>query len=233
MTKHLSLLFLSLIFLLTNCGQYDNSKEGKAEELKSKPVASEAERFHLLGRKAQFEEKDYSKAIKLYKKAIATDSGFIDSYEKIAEVYSYNNQADSIEFYLRQALNHNPSAWISRANLGTLYSRQERYNEAIQEFKELGRYYKNDPIPYSGAAEVYLKMNQLDKALENSHKALEIYQKEEQRDNTLMASGDAALMVGLVYYKKNNKVKAKEYMVLAAQKHIDIPENFRKEFGIQ
>jgi len=232
MTRNFTILILSLIFI--NCSSNNKQDNENSAGVQSNQIISknEAERLHLLGRKAQFEEKDYAKAIKLYQQAIKADSGYILSYDKIAEIYSYNDQKDSTEYYLKQALNHDPTAWMSRANLGNIYKNQGQYEKALHEFVELGKYYKNDPIAFYEQGDIYFKTNQLDKALDKSLKSLELHQKDELQNSNIDASGDAALLVGLIYYKKNNKIKAKEYMNLALQKNTEVPENFRKELGI-
>ena len=225
-------LFLGLSFLpfLTSCGQ-NNKNSGDTrfvEKALSSPTTKEdARQFYNDGYRA-FHSNDFPKAIDLYKKAIAIDPQYADAYDNCGLSYRRLGNLDSAETYYKKSINLNPKAMIAHANLAIVYTDKGNLNAALNEYNEIKKYNSNDPEAFYGAADIYFRMENVDKALENSLKALELY-----NPTNPQYAGDAEFYVGLAYYKKQDKQKAKTYMLKAMQHGTQVPESYLNEFGLK
>jgi|GEM_PF-1200800 len=67
-----------------------------------------------------------------------------------------------------------PSYPAAHNNLGDVYERQGRFEEAIKEYKIASALAPNTPYPYFGLGDVYFKLGKYEQAIKNYEKGLEI-----------------------------------------------------------
>ncbi len=168
-------------------------------------------------------EKDL--AIKYYLKAIKIDPKFVQAYDNIGKIYRMLEKYDLSIKYYKKSIKIFPSGTVARGNLAIVYHRLNQFEDAINEYKILIDIQPNDPEGYYGIARIYSsqEVNELELALINAKKALDIYKK-----NPPNYIGDSYAQIGIIYYNLGNKEKAKTYIQIAKEKYIK--NNFEQVF---
>ncbi|MFQ5450419.1 MAG: tetratricopeptide repeat protein [Nitrospinaceae bacterium] len=77
-------------------------------------------------------------------------------------------------FSFKKVIEKNPGNIMARFKLGSIYYHQGRYEEAIREFQEVTRLYKNAVTAYNNLAGIYIEMNRYQDAIHSLNQALEI-----------------------------------------------------------
>lgn len=145
-----------------------------------------AYKIYLKGRAYQLNWalKDYIKAIDCYKKSIEIDSDFYDAYFALSRsfgilsswgVIEKNEGEENAKRYLAQGLKINSTSYLSYFSKSSLYFWNDwNYTKGIEYLVKTLHQNPSYAIAYEGIAEIYMATNQLDKALSNINKAIEI-----------------------------------------------------------
>ncbi|WP_051169804.1 helix-turn-helix domain-containing protein [Mesoflavibacter zeaxanthinifaciens] len=145
-----------------------------------------AYKLYLKGRAYQLNWvlEDYLKAIDYYKKSIAVDTNFYDAYFALSRSYGILSSWGFIDKtegerlaknYLNKGLKINSSSYLAYFSQSSLsFWNQWNYTNGINLLKETLHKNPNYAIAYEGIAEIYMATNQLEKALLNINKAIEI-----------------------------------------------------------
>lgn len=145
-----------------------------------------AYKLYLKGRAYQLNWvlEDYLKAIDYYKKSIAVDTNFYDAYFALSRSYGILSSWGFIDktegerlakYYLSKGLKINSSSYLAYFSQSSLsFWNQWNYTKGINLLKETLHKNPNYAIAYEGIAEIYMATNQLEKALLNINKAIEI-----------------------------------------------------------
>ncbi|MBU2921083.1 helix-turn-helix domain-containing protein [Winogradskyella psychrotolerans] len=145
-----------------------------------------AYKLYLKGRAYQLNWvlEDYIEAINYYKQSIAIDKDFYDAYFALSRSYSILSGWGCIErktgeYHTRQFLNQglkiNSKSYLSYFSQSSLsFWLNWNYTKGIEFLKKTLLINPSYAIAYEGIAEVYMATNQLDKALLNINKAIEI-----------------------------------------------------------
>ncbi|MEH1007938.1 tetratricopeptide repeat protein [Winogradskyella sp. ECml5-4] len=145
-----------------------------------------AYKLYLKGRAYQLNWalEDYIEAINYYKQSIAIDKDFYDAYFALSRSYSILSSWGCIERktgeyntrqFLNQGLKINSKSYLSYFSQSSLsFWLNWNYTKGIEFLKKTLLINPSYAIAYEGIAEVYMATNQLDKALLNINKAIEI-----------------------------------------------------------
>lgn len=178
-----------------------------------------------------------NKAIDYFIIAINFDPKFVQAYDNIGKAYRMLKKYDLAIKSYQMSLKLFPKGITAHQNLATVYEKQKNWDKAIKEYQTLINMSPKNPEGYYGLANIYQKISKLNLALSNAFIALKLYK---QKPTNYI--GDSYGQVGLIYYYMGNKLKAKEYIQIAREKHISnnressfnstIPKNMIKELSI-
>lgn len=221
MQKIVILLIPALAYCLTGSAQH------LLETAVEAPTANEqALAYYTKGYEA-FHRHRFKKAIKLYKQAISHDPAFTDAYDNCGLSFRYAGNLDSAEAYYRRSLQLRPEGMVARRNLAIVLEARGDLNAALREFERLQRANPDEAEAYYGAARLYISQQKPDEALKNAQQALAIYQAQKSP-----FVGDAEFFIGLAYYLKKEKTRAKMHFEEAARLGTQLPQALRLEFGL-
>jgi tetratricopeptide (TPR) repeat protein len=160
---------------------------------------------------------DANLAAEYYLKAIKIEPKFVQAIDNLGKVYRILEKYDLAEKYYKKSIEIFPNGSTSHQNLAVVYDRQGRYNKEVDEYKKVIEINSKDPEGYFGLAKTYLyRTSEIDLALKNALKALELYKK-----NPPNYIGDGYQLVGLIYYYSGDEINAKKYIQIAKEKHIE------------
>jgi tetratricopeptide (TPR) repeat protein len=168
---------------------------------------------------------DTDLAVKYYLSAIKIDLKFVQAYDNIGKIYRMLEEYDLSIKYYKKSIEIFPNGDVAHGNLALVYKLQDKFEDAINEYKKVIEIQPNSPEGYYGIAGIYLyqEVNELELALINAKKALDIY-----INNPPNYIGDSYAQVGLIYYYLGNNAKAKTYIQIAKEKYIE--NNFEQVF---
>ncbi|WP_093143394.1 tetratricopeptide repeat protein [Ulvibacter litoralis] len=146
----------------------------------------EAYKLYLKGRSYQlnWDLEDYNRAIECYQKSLVLDPNFYEAYFTISRSYGIlaswgvidqETGLTKAKRYLERGLHINPLSYLghfSRASI--IFWNNWDYANSIRYLKKVLNINSSFAIAYEGIAEVYMATNQLDEALINIDRALEI-----------------------------------------------------------
>ena len=160
---------------------------------------------------------DANLAAEYYLKAIKIEPKFVQAIDNLGKVYRILEKYDLAEKYYKKSIEMFPNGSTAHQNLAIVYDRQGRYNEEVEEYKKVIKINSQDPEGYFGLAKTYLyRTSEIDLALKNALKALELYKK-----NPPNYIGDGYQLVGLIYYYSGDEINAKKYIQIAKEKYIE------------
>lgn len=145
-----------------------------------------AYRVYLKGRAYQLNWalEDYVEAINCYKESIAIDKNFYDAYFALSRSYGILSSWGFIEKkegeekarnYLNKGLKINATSYLGYFSESSLsFWNDWNYTKAIESLKKTLHKNPSYAIAYEGISEIHMATNQLDKALSNINKAIEI-----------------------------------------------------------
>ncbi|WOD43209.1 helix-turn-helix domain-containing protein [Hwangdonia lutea] len=145
-----------------------------------------AYKLYLKGRAYQLNWalEDYIKAIDYYKKSIKIDENFYDAYFALSRSYGIlsswgviekNEGEENAKRYLAQGLKINSISYLSYFSKSSLcFWNKWNYNKGIEYLIKTLHQNPSYAIAFEGIAEIYMATNQLDKALLNINKAIDI-----------------------------------------------------------
>lgn len=172
-------------------------------------------------------EGKYRAAMKQYMDAEKLDPNNPELKLMIGHVYAnYYNRLDDAIRYFKQAIELKEHYSEAYNNLGTVYMRQERWDEAIAMFQKAldNLFYETPEFPYFNMARAYEEKGETGKAIEYYHTAIELrpnyidpyiwlgllYQREGRHDKALLAFRQARSILENRKLQKG-KVKGKEW----------------------
>lgn len=183
---------------------------------------------------------DTTNAIKYFQ--MASNLGDAESNSMLATLYLDTNNVKLAEQYNNKAIQSGLKG-LSDYNLGVLYEKKGNYANAIKYFEQdfaQGGLAKTTKGIYFKLGTYYEKLNNTTKAIENYNKAIsqehdidaaqnliDIYQKQnnEIKINEVIAKFPDIKNIEQIYYnlgvtfdKKNNKVQAEKYYIMAIEK---------------
>jgi len=197
---------------ISETGLYDGTKSDKARNYYNKA-------------KDFADNHDFNNAKKYYLKAIKEDDTYIEAYDNLGLTYRRLGKIDDAIIYYKKSIELYPSGITAHQNLATAYNIIKDYDNAIKEFNEIAKIEPNNPESYFGLANTYMTISKFDKALQNAKKALELYKK----SNSHLV-GDGYYLEGLIYYYKNDKIKAKEDFQNAKKLGVKLHPQIEQEF---
>lgn len=145
-----------------------------------------AYKLYLKGRAYQlnWDLEDYFKAIDCYKQSIEIDADFYDAYFALSRSYSIlaswgvlekNEGVANANIYLNQGLQIKSASYLAYFSKSSLsFWNEWNYSKGIASLNKTLHQNPSYAIAYEGIAEIYMATNQLDKALLNIDKAIEI-----------------------------------------------------------
>jgi len=145
-----------------------------------------AYKLYLKGRAYQLNWalEDYIKAINCYKQSIEIDKNFYDAYFALSRSYGILSSWGFIEkkdgenrssYYLNEGLKVNPTSYLGYFSHASLsFWNNWNYTKSIDYFKKTLSKNPSFAIAYEGISEIYIATNQLNQALSNINKAIEI-----------------------------------------------------------
>ena len=160
---------------------------------------------------------DANLAAEYYLKAIKIEPKFVQAIDNLGKAYRILEKYSLAEKYYKKSIEIFPNGSTAHQNLAVVYERQKKYKEELEEYKKVIKINSQDPEGYFGLAQSYFyNNNEIDLALKNALKALELYKK-----NPPNYIGDGYQLVGLIYYYSGDEINAKKYIQIAKQKHIE------------
>lgn len=123
-----------------------------------------------------FEQGKVPEAISEVEKAIRMDPKNPEFYQFLGYIYFTSGKYEKAEETYLKALKINPNLTEVRNHLGSLYMATNRFDKALHEFQTIlkDKFYPTPWVIYYNLSELYQKENQLEKAISNLRKALEI-----------------------------------------------------------
>lgn len=156
---------------------------------------------------------DIDKAFVYFKRAHELNPAFDWPSYNLGLIYALKYQADSSIKYYSMAIESNPNLSIYFKRRGDVYFEVKKdYKSAIDDYTKCITLDPNESIYYENRGYAYLYNNNLDDAIYDFNKALELYDK----------YVEAIKGLGDCYYQKKNLLKAIEYY----SKAIDLYDNY-------
>jgi len=162
------------IYRILTCAATDEIENAVEKAMKNAHRSSEGEQFLISALKAHYWEKDYAKAIKIYKQ-------LIDMYPEDARVYwqlacVYRDSGDSAKAIEQnqKAIAINKEYGPAHKDLGYRYSAQGDYKKAEKYFQNYLLLNPQEPNSHDCIADLYTKMGRFEDAIAHYKKALEI-----------------------------------------------------------
>ena len=154
--------------------------------------------------KKYLNNRNYSKAEKLYKKILKKFPNNFDANYFIASINAQENNFVDAKEYMEKALSINPNVPELNNNLGLLYFNLNQVDQSLHYFQKAIELNKNYLLAYINLAMAYVNLNNVPEAKKNYIKALEI------KPNNLLANYNFANLLKRLsdhdnaekYYKK-------------------------------
>lgn len=108
--------------------------------------------------------KEFTQAADIYERAFAADSTNFDAIFSKAETYLLADMRQEAESEFKRYLEYMPSSVDARANLGQVYARQRRIDEAKREFEYVRSLQPRNPAVYFNLASLYYQIDELNRA---------------------------------------------------------------------
>lgn len=219
-----------IAFLVATLNLYSQSKEEK----KAKLIDTEVGMYSgTKSKKAQslyyqaidlVKAQNYKGALKVFKKALKEDPKFVEVYDNMGVCYRRLGDFKNAIAYYNKSLKLYPQGTMAHTNLGVIYGIQKEYKKAIAEYEIVQEINPEDPEGYYGTINNYMMLNDFESAIQNSKKAMEIYEATDSKHIV-----EAQYLLGLSYYYNGDKKEAKIYLELAKKGGIKIHQQFVEE----
>lgn len=125
-----------------------------------------------------FEQNDFKKAIKHYKKAVKIDDKFVFAWDNLGRSYRMNNQYDKAIQSYEKSYSIDPLNPTAIMNMAAAYNLKKDANNAAKWYNKLIKIDKEDPEGFYGLAITYMNVNRLEESLENCIIAYKLYEKQ-------------------------------------------------------
>jgi len=147
-----------------------------------------------------FKRENYVEAIEFFKKTLSIDPKFSEAHNYMGTVYEVQGKLKAAIGEYHKALENEEYATpqFPHWNLGSLYLKQERYDDALREFKDVLRFDPQSIVAHNGLGKVYHQKGKLKEAIASYQEAL-------KRAPTYL---DAHYNLAFSYLKKGSKALA-------------------------
>lgn len=107
---------------------------------------------------------EFTQAADIYERSFEADSTNFEAIFRKAEVYLMADMRQEAEAEFRRYLQYAPTSVPARANLGQVYARQQRIEEALREFGYVRDTQPGNPATYFNLASVYYQIKEFARA---------------------------------------------------------------------
>ncbi len=123
-----------------------------------------------------FKREDYAEAIVSFKKTLLIDPRFSEAHNYMGTVHERQGKFEEAIGEYHKALENTEYATpqFPHWNLGSLYLKQERYDDALREFKDVLRFDPESIVAHNGLGKVYHQKGRLKEAITSYQEALQI-----------------------------------------------------------
>lgn len=151
-----------------------------------------------------FKRENYVEAIASFKKTLSIDPGFSEAHNYMGKVYEVQGKIEAAIGEYHKALENSEyvTPELPHLNLGLLYIKQESYDDALREFKDVLLFDPENITAHNELGKVYYQKGKLKEAIAS-------YQEAIQRAPAYL---DAHYNLAFSYLKKGSKdLAAKEF----------------------
>lgn len=129
--------------------------------------------YYALG-DVHFKREDYDKAIGSFEKTLSIDPGFSEAHNYMGTAYEIQGRLEKAIGEYHKALENTEYATpqFPHWNLGSLYLKQERYDDALREFKDVLRFDPESVIAHNGLGKVHHQEGRFKEAIVSYQHAL-------------------------------------------------------------
>lgn len=110
----------------------------------------------------------------IYEKILAQDKRHSDSLHLLGMVAYAENDLETAESLIKQALKLQPKADMYHGNLGNVLRAQKRFDEAVEQYRKALRLNPKNALACSNLGNSYADLGQLDLAVEHYEKAVQL-----------------------------------------------------------
>ncbi|NOZ61645.1 MAG: tetratricopeptide repeat protein [Calditrichaeota bacterium] len=129
------------------------------------------EYYYMIGNSA-VKNGELDKAIGYFKKAIALNSGFSESYTNLGFALENSGFPDEAMKNYQKALELDPEDYVSQSNIGRIYYIQNKLEEAKKAYQAAIKLKPDYPHAHEGLGVIYHKQGNYNRALEEFKKAI-------------------------------------------------------------
>ncbi len=189
-------------------------REGKKES----PISSEVINHFNLGVSYQ-NQKNYSKAIESYKKAIELDPTYIEAYNNLGILHQEIGEDNGAFEIYQKLIKVNPRYEKAYNNLGVLFYKKGRYEEAVEAFQKAIAINPDNIESYINLGVIFKKQGQWGKAVEVYQKALSLnpLHKETHYNMGLLYEQIENLDLAIEHYQRFVELASNTHPELAGQ----------------
>ena len=214
----------SLIFTLLLNSIICLSQENRViENVLYKPTESEKARKYYNEAIDYFEEKNFEKAVELYKLAIIEDPNYIDAYDNLGLSYRHLNLLDSAESYYLLSHSKYPKGTVAIGNLAVVQELKGNSEGAIAYYKQSIELEPENPEGYYGLSRMQLNVEKYGEAFKNGQLAEKYYK---QINSPYI--GDCYYLLCLICYNNKDKQLSQKYLALSKAAGIAVDKNLEK-----
>lgn len=164
-----------------------------------------------------YREKDFEKAISIFKKALRKDKNFAFAYDMIGVSYRRMNDFNkAIKFY-EKSLAIDPKGRMPLMNIPIAYALLEDYDKSIEGYLKFMTIFPEDPEGFYGIGRIYHLKGDYEKALDNMMKAFVMY-----NEAGSPYARDAETNLGLFYRELKAQNKLDLFKRMAKKHKIEI-----------
>ena len=212
---------LIFVFLLNSIVSL--SQENRLlENILYKPSESEKAIKYYNEAHYYFEEKNFEKAVILYKLAIIEDPDYIDAYDNLGIAYRYLNLLDSAESYYLLSHRKYPKGTVAIINLAVVQNLKGNSEGAIVYYEQSIELEPENPEGYYGLSRMQLILENYGEAFKNGQIAVNYYK---QINSPYIVDGYYLLY--LICYNNKDIQLAQKYLDLSKAAGIALDKKSR------
>ena len=208
-----------LTFVTTLCFAQAPERIQTAQSANLKAPSEKAMEFYNNGFD-DFENKDYTAAIRNYKSAIAIDSDYVDAYNNLGLTFYEEEQLDSASFFLQKSLQKYPTGITALQNLALVEEKKINLSKALEYYQRIAKLDPANPEGFYNAGRILATMGKLDDALVQAQHAETLYAKSNSR-----YVSDCHYLLLVIHTNMNNKPIAKKYLALCKKENVEVPSD--------
>jgi tetratricopeptide (TPR) repeat protein len=179
-----------------------------------------------------YNQKEFSKAIQAYQKAIELDPSYVEAYNNLGIVYQTMGDAKSAIGAYQKSTEINTRYEKGYNNLGLLFLLEGRYEEALEAFQKTLAINSNHIGTYINLGILFKQKGQWDNAIESYQKALTIdpHHRETHYNMALLYEHLENLELAIDHYQQFIQLSSKSYpeLVVRVQRHLNALVEARK-----